>query len=45
MVYERPELDVVGTATELIQAFAGPFDDGGGYAFSLGWAAHTAIED
>ncbi len=45
MVYEKPELDVVGTASELIQASNGPFNDGGGYQFSMGWAAHTAVEE
>jgi len=33
MDYEAPVLEMVGSASELIQAYAGP-TDGGGWAFS-----------
>ena len=35
-MYEMPEMDVIGSASELVQAYAGPYYDGGGYIFSLG---------
>jgi hypothetical protein len=34
MDYEAPALEMVGSASELIQAYAGPTTDGGGWAFS-----------
>jgi hypothetical protein len=34
MDYEAPVLEMVGSASELIQAYAGPTTDGGGWAFS-----------
>ena len=36
MDYEAPRLEVVGSASELIQAFFGPHSDGDGYQFSQG---------
>jgi hypothetical protein len=35
-MYESPRMDEVGTASELIQAYAGPRYDGGAYIFSFG---------
>jgi hypothetical protein len=36
MNYETPTVEVVGLASELIQAYAGPRTDGDGYAYSQG---------
>jgi hypothetical protein len=36
MEYEAPEIDLIGPASELIQASCGPFSDGDGYVFSHG---------
>jgi hypothetical protein len=36
MRYETPEVDVIGTASDLIQNFAGPRTDGDGFEFSQG---------
>ncbi len=40
---QAPTIDVIESATQLIQAFTGPFDDGGGYQFSMG-GCHAALE-
>jgi len=45
MVYEEPKVQVAGVASELIQAFAGPYEDGGGYQFSMGGVAQAATEE
>ncbi len=45
MNYEQPEVEVVGAASELIQASNGPSNDGSGYAFSLGWPPHSTVEE
>jgi len=36
MNYEAPTIEVIGKASALIQAYAGPRYDGGGYEFSQG---------
>ena len=36
MEYTTPEVEVVGTGSELVQAFFGPFTDGGFHSLSLG---------
>ena len=36
MKYEAPTVEVMGSASEVIQAYFGPDTDGGGYAFSRG---------
>lgn len=36
MDYEAPAFEVIGRASELIQAHAGPQNDGGGWQFSQG---------
>jgi len=36
MNYEAPAVEIVGPASELIQAYAGPRMDGGGWTFSQG---------
>jgi hypothetical protein len=35
MEYQTPSIEVVGPASELIQAYFGPRIDGDGYQFSL----------
>jgi hypothetical protein len=45
MDYEQPELEDVGTASELIQATYGPSNDGCGYALSFGFVAHSTVEE
>jgi hypothetical protein len=45
MKYETPVLEVVGTASELIQATQGPLNDGGPYQLSMGFIAHTMLEE
>lgn len=44
MGYEAPSVDVIGTASDLIQNYMGPWTDGDGNAFS---APHigTGIEE
>jgi hypothetical protein len=37
MDYETPTLELMGPASDLIQAYAGPRTDGDGYAFSQGF--------
>jgi hypothetical protein len=44
MKYETPTVEVVGPASELIQAFAGPRTDGDGYVFSWG-LGYSALEE
>jgi hypothetical protein len=44
MIYETPEVDVIGTASDLIQNFAGPRTDGDGREFSQG-AICSSIEE
>jgi hypothetical protein len=36
MEYTTPEIEVVGTGSDLIQAFFGPYTDGGLHSLSLG---------
>jgi hypothetical protein len=36
MDYETPTLEMIGEASELIQAYVGPRTDGDGYAYSQG---------
>jgi hypothetical protein len=43
MEYETPTVEVVGPASELIQAYAGPHTDGGGYEFSQGFACSALL--
>lgn len=38
MKYEAPAVDVIGSASELIQASLGLHSDGDGYIFSQGFA-------
>lgn len=45
MAYEEPKVEVAGAASELVQAFAGPYMDGGGYQFSMGFIAQAATEE
>jgi hypothetical protein len=44
MEYETPAIEVVGTASESIQASFGPRMDGDGYAFSQGFACNPQEE-
>ena len=44
MDYEEPVVEVVGPARELIQTYAGPYNDGGGWSFSEGFIC-SALED
>jgi len=44
MEYEAPALEVVGSASELVQNFAGPRTDGDGFEFSQG-AMCSGIEE
>ena len=37
MNYEAPTIELIGQASELIQAFYGPRSDGDAYAFSFGY--------
>jgi hypothetical protein len=37
MDYETPAIEILGPASELIQAYVGPLTDGGGYSFSQGY--------
>ncbi len=39
MHYETPTIDVIESASQVIEASNGPFSDGGGYQFSMGWSA------
>jgi hypothetical protein len=36
-MYESPSIEVVASASTMIQAYAGPYSDGGGYLFSWGF--------
>jgi hypothetical protein len=36
MEYHTPTVELMGPASELIQAYVGPLTDGGGYTFSQG---------
>jgi hypothetical protein len=36
MEYVSPEVDLMGTGSELIEAFFGPLNDWGAYTLSLG---------
>jgi hypothetical protein len=45
MEYETPTVEVVGPASELIQAYAGPRMDGNGYQFSLGFTCSVLEEE
>lgn len=44
MDYEAPVLEEVGTASDLIKAYAGPDSDGGGWEFSFG-AVYGSLEN
>lgn len=44
-MYETPEMVEVGSASELIQAYAGPRYDGGGYIDSLGFVCGPLEEE
>lgn len=44
MEYEAPAVEAVGCASELIQAYAGPYTDGGGWQLSQG-AVVSALEN
>lgn len=44
-MYETPELEVVGPASELIQAFLGPHNDLGATYLSLGAISPPFEED
>ncbi len=37
MEYTEPTIEVAGAASELVQAYAGPRNDGGAYEFSFGF--------
>jgi hypothetical protein len=37
MDYETPAVEMIGQASELIQAYIGPHTDGDGYQFSQGF--------
>ena len=45
MVYEAPKMDEVGTASELIKAYAGPYYDGDGYIYSFGLVCSPLEEE
>jgi hypothetical protein len=45
MKYETPTVEVVGTASELIQASNGPRTDGDGYIYSQGLTCSALEED
>jgi hypothetical protein len=44
MGYDAPEIEVMGTGSELVQAFVGPHSDFGAYALSLG-ATMNIVEE
>ena len=44
MEYTTPEVEVVGTGSELVQAFFGPHTDLGAHALSLG-AMCSSLEE
>lgn len=44
MEYEVPEVEVMGPGSELVQAFAGPFNDWGANTLSLG-AVCSSLEE
>jgi hypothetical protein len=44
MQYEAPTADVVGSASDLIQASWGPRTDGDGYQFSQGFVSSPGEE-
>jgi hypothetical protein len=44
-MYETPELEMVGPASELIQAFLGPHNDFGANSLSLGAISPEFEED
>lgn len=44
MNYEAPAVEKVGPASELIQTYAGPFYDGGGWSFSQGYICSVLEE-
>jgi len=43
--YTTPELEVVGTGSELVQAFAGPHNDGGVHTLSMMAALCSNLEE
>ena len=45
MDYTAPSMEVIGTASELIQNFAGPLCDGDGVQFSMGSVCSTLEEE
>jgi hypothetical protein len=45
MDYQTPRLDVVGSASELIQAYVGPRYDGDGYIYSFGQVCSSLEEE
>jgi hypothetical protein len=45
MVYETPNMDEVGPASEFIQAYFGPRYDGGGYSYSQGYVCSPLEEE
>lgn len=44
LMYEKPTMDEIGSASELIQAYFGPRYDGGGYVNSYGFVC-SPLED
>jgi hypothetical protein len=44
MEYTTPEVNVVGTGSELVQAFVGPLTDGGAHALSQ-MAVNSCLEE
>jgi hypothetical protein len=45
MDYKAPLVEVIGAASELIQAYIGPRYDGGGYVNSLGFVIAPLEEE
>lgn len=45
MDYEAPSIEVVGSASELIQVHLGPRYDGGPYSFSQGFTVCSPLEE
>ncbi len=44
MDYHTPTVDVIESASQVIEAYFGPSNDGGGYAFSQGALGIALLE-
>ena len=44
MEYSSPDVEVMGTGSDLVQAFAGPNNDGGAHTLSF-MAVYTSLDE